>query len=88
MDENSKRLRELLEQENYPSVFFYKFIVKNNEEKIAEVKRCFSENAEIELHPSRNGNYVSVSIKEMMLNVDDIFLRYERVSKIDDVIAL
>ncbi|MBK6524348.1 MAG: hypothetical protein IPG07_01645 [Crocinitomicaceae bacterium] len=37
---------------------------------------------------SKNGNYVSISIKQMMLNSEDILLRYERVSKIKNVIVL
>lgn len=88
MDEREKRLRALLDQQNYPSVYLFKFIIKKDDDKMIEIKKCFDEVAEFEIHPSKNGNYISVSIKQMMLSTDDIMLRYERVGKIDHVIVL
>lgn len=88
MPDRMNRLKELLDKENYPSVYLFKFIIKKDQDKMIEIKRCFDETAEFELVPSRNGNYVSVSIKQMMLNSEDILMRYERVSKIKNVIVL
>ncbi len=88
MDEREQRLRALLDKQNYPSIYLFKFIIKKDQEKMIDIKRCFDETAEIEIHPSKNGNYISVSIKQMMLNTDDILDRYERVSKIKNVIVL
>ncbi|MBI3133066.1 MAG: DUF493 family protein [Bacteroidetes bacterium] len=88
MSDQASRLKALLDKENYPSVYLFKFIVKNDLSKVVDIKRCFDETAEFETHPSRNGNYISVSIKQMMLNSDDILVRYERVSKIKNVIVL
>jgi putative lipoic acid-binding regulatory protein len=88
MDERINRLKELLDKENYPSVYLFKFIIKKDEEKMQEIKLCFDESAEFENNLSKNGNYVSISIKQMMLNSEDILLRYARVSKIKNVIVL
>jgi putative lipoic acid-binding regulatory protein len=88
MADEYQKLRELLDNQEYPSVYFYKFIVKQDPAKIQLIKRCFSETAEITTKPSSNGKYTSVSIKEMMLNSEDIINRYKAVSKIDNVITL
>lgn len=88
MADHPGRLKELLDKENYPLVYLFKFIIKNDSDKIVDIKLCFDETAEFETNPSRNGNYISVSIKQMMLSSDDILLRYERVAKIKNVIVL
>lgn len=88
MDDQFDKLRELLAELNYPSVYLYKFIIKKDADKLLAIKKCFDESAEIETKPSKNGNYISVSIKEMMLNSEDIIERYKRVGEIDDVIKL
>lgn len=88
MADQYDKLRELLETLDYPSVYLYKFIVKSDQDKVVEIKRCFSETAQFNTQPSKNGNYISVSIKEMMLNSESIIDRYKAVSKIDNVITL
>jgi len=83
-----QNLRELLQEQEYPSIYLYKFIVKKNPEKVIEIKRCFNETAEFKTQASKNGNYISVSIKEMMLNSESIIDRYKQVGKIENVITL
>ena len=88
MSDEFQKLRELLEEQNYPSIYFFKFIVKTDEDKMVEIKRCFSETAEFSSRPSKNGNYISISIKEMMLSTEAIIERYQAVGKIEGVITL
>ena len=88
MNDPYKKLRELLQEQNYPSIYLYKFIVKQDAQKIQEIKQCFGESAEFDTKSSSNGKYISISIKEMMLNTEDIISRYKAVSKIDNVIKL
>jgi hypothetical protein len=88
MEETFDRLRFQLEQQNWPDVYLFKFIVPNDSQRIAQVTALFDESGEISLHPSRNGNYISVSVKELMLGVDSIIQRYMEASKINGLIAL
>ena len=88
MADEYDKLRELLNELNYPSTYLFKFIVKQDPEKVIDIKRCFSEAAEFKTQPSKNGNYIAVSIKEMMLNSEAIIDRYKAVGKIDNVITL
>jgi len=88
MQDQFKRLKELLDAQNYPSVYLFKFIIKQDQDKMVEIKKCFDETAEFEMHPSKNGNYIAVNIKQMMLNSEDIITRYKLVAKIKNVITL
>jgi putative lipoic acid-binding regulatory protein len=81
-------LREQLALLDWPDVYFFKFIVPNDELKIAQITAFFDENATIGFHPSGKGNYISISIKTVMLNVDEIISIYEQTSAINGVISL
>jgi len=37
---------------------------------------------------SSKGNYISVTVKELMLDADEVLARYHKVSEIDGVIML
>lgn len=82
------KLKAQLEQEEWPNVYMFKFIIPNDPQYIAMVTALFGQEAEIQSQPSRNGNFVSISIKEMMLDVDSIIAIYEKSSEIKGLIAL
>jgi hypothetical protein len=81
-------LRLQLEQQEWPNVYLFKFIVPNDTHKVALVNALFDDTAGIEYHESRNGKYISVSAREFMLSVDSIIDVYVRSSKIQGLIAL
>ncbi|MFN5910626.1 MAG: DUF493 family protein [Bacteroidota bacterium] len=88
MDDIFGKLKHQLEQEEWPAVYFFKFIVPNDPEKLALITSIFNDNNDIVLHQSKNGNFVSVSVKELMLDVDSIIRIYEEAAKIKGVISL
>jgi hypothetical protein len=88
MDQVLKNLKVQLEQQEWPDVYMFKFIVPNVPEKIAMVSSLFSEEAELSFHPSKTGKYMSVTSKELMLDVDSIIHRYEVAARIEGLIAL
>lgn len=83
--ENLKIQLELLE---WPNIYFYKFILPNENDKIARVSSLFDKNAEIGLFPSRNGNFISISVKEVALDAKSIIEKYEKASKVKGIITL
>lgn len=83
-----KKLEHMLnEQEEWPAVYLFKFIVKNHESKIEQIKAHFEE-GEITLNYSKNESYVSVSIKELMIAPNAVIERYKKVGEIDGVLSL
>ena len=81
-------LRIQLELLEWPNIYLYKFIVPNENEKIALVTSLFDENTEIGFLPSGKGNYLSISAKEVALSAQSIIEKYEKVSKIKGIITL
>jgi uncharacterized protein len=88
MSQQFDKLREQLELQEWPNVFLFKFIGPNNSELIAKVTAHFDEGTDLKYQSSKTGKYVSVSAKEMMMDVDSIIDRYVKVSLIEGVIAL
>ena len=85
--ENFQKLKLQLEKQEWPAVYFFKFIVPNDNEKIAKISSLFGE-AEINFKTSSTGKYISIGAKEVMLNTDAIIEVYKKASQIKGVISL
>lgn len=88
MENNFEKLREQLALQEWPGVFLFKFIVPNEPEAIAKASALFGESSDINMRPSRNGKFMSLSVKELMLDVDSIIERYQKAIQIKGLIAL
>jgi hypothetical protein len=88
MELDFSNLKTKLEQLEWPSVYYFKFIIPNDSEKLALANALFDETSEIVMHPSKNGKFMSISAKEMMLDVDSIISKYEKASLIKGIISL
>ena len=87
-DEQFGKLRELLNQENnWPMVYMFKFIVPADNQKIALVEAKFSDEAVILHKESTNGKYFSITVKEVMLNADSIISKYMEMDGIEGLMA-
>ncbi len=88
-NEQFDKLRELLNKENgWPMVYMFKFIIPADNHKIALVESKFSDEAIITHKGSSNGNYFSITIKEVMLNADAIINKYKEMEDIEGLIVL
>jgi putative lipoic acid-binding regulatory protein len=89
MKEDFDGLRKKLEDISFPSVYMFKFIVKSDLRKIAQIESLFdADKAEITRKESSKGAFVSITVKEVMLSADEVIEVYVRSSKIDGVISL
>jgi len=90
-EEFYKKLKtQLLETATWPSEYLYKFIVKSNLGKIAEIEALFDNTgAVINTIESKNGKYTSVSINVIMKDPDAVISKYIEVTRnVEDVISL
>jgi len=83
-----EKLKIQLEQQEWPDVYMFKFIVPNQSDKVAQVTALFNNSTDIVMHPSKTGKYISVTAKELMLDVDSILVKYEEAALIEGLIAL
>ncbi|MEX2595849.1 MAG: DUF493 domain-containing protein [Salibacteraceae bacterium] len=81
-------LAQLQKHKEWPSVFLFKFIIPNDNKKLALTQSLFGEEAQVTINKSRTGKYLSVSAKELMLNPESIIERYKSAGKIKGLIAL
>ncbi|MBD3636783.1 MAG: DUF493 family protein [Crocinitomicaceae bacterium] len=88
MTDKYAKFREIFENQNFPLVYPFKFVIKKDEKKMIRIRRIFDETAEISIRESKNGTYTSITIKQMMLNTDDIIMRYQQMESIEGVIVL
>jgi len=90
MDESRlNALRDELNKRNrWPSEFMFKFIVPSHEEKVTAVKLIFGESAHFTMKWSANGKYTAITVRAMMMHVDEIFEKYSEASKIEGIISL
>ena len=89
MNKDFDSLRGRLEEMSFPSVYMFKFIVKSDLQKIAQIEALFqSDKAEIIRKESSKGAFISITVKEVMLSADEIIGVYQEASKIEGVITL
>jgi putative lipoic acid-binding regulatory protein len=81
-------LRKQLEGHEWPSLYFFKFICPSDDETIAKVVALFAAESDINFQPSKNGNYTSVSIKEVMMSPESIIDIYKAAGEIKGVMSL
>jgi len=86
----AKLKQELKNTSLWPNVYLYKFIVKTEAKKIAQIEELFNNmGAVINTVKSKNGNYTSVSINVKMKNPDTVIKKYKEVAaNIEGVISL
>ena len=79
---------QLNKEKNWPIVYMFKFIIPADNRKIALVESKFSDEALITQKESSTGKYISITIKEVMLDADAIIEKYKEMKGIDGLMAL
>jgi putative lipoic acid-binding regulatory protein len=88
-EERKVKIREQLESfHEWPSIFMFKFIFPSATVQLVDVKSKFPEEVEYAVKTSSGGKYTSLTVREMVMNSEDVFTRYKDVSSIEGVIAL
>ena len=89
MSDQFDKLRELLgNQIRWPMVYLFKFVIPNEEEKLAHLKSFLPNQGKIATRESKNGKYVSVSCKALMKSSESIIDVYKSVTVIDGIVSL
>lgn len=73
---------------SWPSVYMFKFIVPDDPRKLDQVQKLFTREAEVSYKTSKNGSFISVTGKELMLSADEIIRVYKKAEAIKDLISL
>lgn len=87
---NSKfeELRKKLDNESWPAIYMFKFIVPSDNHKIALIESFFEDDAEIKMQASTNGKYTSITIRQVMLDAPAIIEIYVKAAAIEGIVSL
>jgi uncharacterized protein len=82
-------LREKLNHDkNWPRVYLFKFIVPNDNQKLAQAEALFGSEAQVKINQSRTGKYLSISATELMISAEEIIERYKKAGAIEGLTSL
>ena len=89
MNDKNDKFRELLaENKEWPMLYYFKFIVHNNQEKLNRIKELFADPSTITYKTSRDIKFISLSCKQWMPDPESILTIYEKASHVNGVISL
>jgi len=89
MNDNIDKFRELLaENKEWPLLYYFKFIVQNDKEKLAQVKELFADQDSITYNTSRDIRFISLSCKQLMPDTESILEIYRKASLVEGLISL
>jgi uncharacterized protein len=88
MDQYENLRRELNKTKDWPMVYMFKFIIPADNKTRALVQSKFSADSVMTTQESSNGNYTSITVKEVMLNTEDIIDKYKEMEDIPGLISL
>jgi uncharacterized protein len=80
--------KKLSESMAFPGVYMYKFIVEADNRKIALLESLFGEDAEIHTKESGSGRYISITAKEVVMDVEEIISIYRKAAEVKGVMFL
>jgi putative lipoic acid-binding regulatory protein len=81
-------LRKQLEEQDWPALYFFKFICPSDDETVAKIVGLFGAHSDINFQPSTKGKYTSISVKEVMLSAERVIDVYKEAGKVKGVISL
>jgi len=88
-EQSLERLRILLEKNfSWPSVYMFKLIIPADNRIFAMVKNLFPEEARFFTRNSKSGKYIIITVKELMLNPEEVIARYREALEIEGIIML
>jgi len=89
MSDNIEKFWELLSKDTeWPLLYYFKFIVHNNQEKLDQVKALFADPSAITYNTSKDIKFISLSCKQLMPDAESIIDIYEKAALVDGLIAL
>ncbi len=87
--EKYNQLREqLIESTQWPSLYMFKFILPNKDEKLEAVKAIFPKGTQFAFKTSKDMRFISITVKIKMKDADAVIAIYEQTKHIEGLLAL
>ncbi len=87
--EKYNQLREqLIESAQWPSLYMFKFIIPNKDEKLDAVKAIFPKETQFAFKTSKDMGFLSITVKIKLQDADAVIAIYEQTKHIEGLLAL
>ncbi len=87
--EKYNQLRDqLIESTQWPSLYMFKFIIPNKDEKLDAVKAVFPKGTQFAFKTSKDMRYLSITVKITMKDADAVIAIYEQTKHIEGLLAI
>jgi len=87
--EKYNQLRDqLIESTQWPSLYMFKFIIPNKDEKLDAVKALFPAGTPFAFKTSKDLRFISITVKIKMKDADKVIAIYEQAKNIEGLLAL
>ena len=80
--------KQLIDSTQWPSIYMFKFIIPNKDEKTEAIKAIFPKGTQFAFKTSKDMRYLSITIKIMMKDADAVIAIYEQTKHIEGILAL
>jgi hypothetical protein len=84
----SKLRYQLMESLTWPSLYMFKFIIPNSDEKVNTIKKLFPSHAEFSFKTSKDLKFIGITVKQTMESADAVIDIYIEASRIEGVMML
>ena len=89
MDKELENIKSMLwAHQKWPGIYFFKFIVPNDREKLDMVRGLFQFQDQITYRTSKDIRFIALSCKQVMDNPEAVLEIYRKAKEIEGVIAL
>lgn len=81
--------QKLIDIEQFPSIYTFKFIIPKDQEKQNEVEKIFDHpSSKFSIKESKTGKYNSITVQTYVNTADHVIDYYKKISTIEKVIML
>ncbi len=88
-ESDRERLRQRLDEvHQWPSVYMFKFILEPESPRLDALLALFPAESEVLRKYSKGGKYLSITVKEVMIDAEEVLKRYDRAATMEGVIVL
>ncbi|MDM8160090.1 DUF493 family protein [Labilibaculum sp. K2S] len=79
---------QLMESLTWPSLYMFKFIIPNSDEKVKAVKELFPADTEFAFKTSKDLKFIGITVKKEMESADAVIDIYMKAQHIEGIMIL
>jgi hypothetical protein len=84
----SKLRYQLMESSTWPSLYMFKFIIPNSDDKVNAIKELFPANTEFAFKTSKDLKFIGITVKKTMESADAVIDIYISAEDIEGIVIL